>query len=198
MSIPPISARPTRDDPDTFNVEANLAWTELPVTIDGINAALGTIDSAVTTVTAGLAASLWVSGTTYAVGDLVRSPVTGFLYRRRTAGAGTTDPSADGTNWALQTVMGMPLVIVTATTHTIAVNTFVAVMTAGAACTLTPPAGMTQLDQFGVKVANGRLDNVLATGGYALEGQADSLYLDGPWSDGLWRYLDITYGIGRT
>lgn len=46
-------------------------------------------------------APLWVSGTTYAVGALVYSPVNGRTYRRRTAGAGTTDPSLDATNWLL-------------------------------------------------------------------------------------------------
>lgn len=46
-------------------------------------------------------APLWVSGTTYAVGFLVYSPANGRTYRRRVAGAGTTDPSADATNWLL-------------------------------------------------------------------------------------------------
>ena len=46
-------------------------------------------------------APLWVSGTTYAVGFLVYSPANGRTYRRRTAGAGTTDPSLDATNWLL-------------------------------------------------------------------------------------------------
>jgi len=41
----------------------------------------------------------WVSGTTYAVGDIRYSPIDFLTYRRKTAGAGTTDPSADGTNW---------------------------------------------------------------------------------------------------
>ena len=44
-------------------------------------------------------APLWVSGTTYAAGALVYSPITARTYRRKTAGAGTTDPSADSTNW---------------------------------------------------------------------------------------------------
>lgn len=43
----------------------------------------------------------WVSGTTYAVDRVVRSPASQHLYVRLIAGAGTTDPSADGTNWAL-------------------------------------------------------------------------------------------------
>jgi hypothetical protein len=46
-------------------------------------------------------APLWVSGTTYAAGALVYSPSTGKTYRRRTAGAGTTDPSLDAANWLL-------------------------------------------------------------------------------------------------
>lgn len=45
-------------------------------------------------------ATVWVSGTTYAIGDVRWSPITYRAYRRKTAGAGTTDPSADSTNWA--------------------------------------------------------------------------------------------------
>lgn len=44
-------------------------------------------------------ATVWVSGTTYAIGDLCYSPITFITYRRKTAGAGTTDPSLDTTNW---------------------------------------------------------------------------------------------------
>ena len=45
-------------------------------------------------------APLWVSGKTYAVGDVAASAVNYLPYRRKTAGAGTTDPSLDSTNWA--------------------------------------------------------------------------------------------------
>lgn len=48
-------------------------------------------------------AELWVSGTTYAIGDNVFSPINYQTYRRITNGAGTTDPSLDGTNWTLLT-----------------------------------------------------------------------------------------------
>jgi hypothetical protein len=41
----------------------------------------------------------WVSGTTYALGANVWSPINAQTYRRIIAGAGTTDPSADATNW---------------------------------------------------------------------------------------------------
>lgn len=45
-------------------------------------------------------ATAWVSGTTYALGVRVWSPITQQLFRRTVAGAGTTDPSNDGTNWS--------------------------------------------------------------------------------------------------
>lgn len=44
---------------------------------------------------------MWVSGTTYAIGDCRFSPADFQTYRRRTVGAGTTDPLTDTTNWAL-------------------------------------------------------------------------------------------------
>jgi hypothetical protein len=53
-----------------------------------------------------LANAVWVSGTTYAIGDVRYSPVDFLVYRRKTVGAGTTDPSLDATNWALQTKTG--------------------------------------------------------------------------------------------
>ena len=41
----------------------------------------------------------WVSGTTYALGKTVRSPIDHQRYVRMVAGAGTTDPANDATNW---------------------------------------------------------------------------------------------------
>lgn len=43
--------------------------------------------------------ALWVTGTTYIVGDVRNSPTDGLPYRRIIAGAGTTDPFTDTTNW---------------------------------------------------------------------------------------------------
>lgn len=45
-------------------------------------------------------ATAWVSGTTYAVGVRVWSLLNQQLYVRSVAGAGTTDPRDDTTNWA--------------------------------------------------------------------------------------------------
>ena len=41
----------------------------------------------------------WVSGATYQMGKVVRSPSTHQLFVRAVAGAGTTDPDSDTTNW---------------------------------------------------------------------------------------------------
>lgn len=43
----------------------------------------------------------WVSGTTYGADTIVWSPANFLMYVRTVAGSGTTDPSADSTNWAL-------------------------------------------------------------------------------------------------
>lgn len=48
----------------------------------------------------------WVSGTAYGEGVVVWSPQSGYNYRRKAAGAGAIDPSADATNWWL---LGAPL-----------------------------------------------------------------------------------------
>lgn len=52
---------------------------------------------------AALANAVWVSGTSYTAGVVRYSPIDFLMYRRKTNGAGTTDPSLDPTNWALQT-----------------------------------------------------------------------------------------------
>lgn len=45
-------------------------------------------------------AKVWVSGTTYPVGTIVTSPAANYqAYVRVVAGAGTTDPASDATNW---------------------------------------------------------------------------------------------------
>ena len=41
----------------------------------------------------------WVSGTSYALGKVARSPADHQLYVRVVAGAGTTDPANDTTSW---------------------------------------------------------------------------------------------------
>lgn len=53
-------------------------------------------------------ATAWVSGATYAIGDARFSLVNFQNYRRKTMGAGTTDPSLDAANWE-RLVVGDPI-----------------------------------------------------------------------------------------
>ena len=62
------------------------------------------------------AATKWVSGTTYAEGVVVWSPADFASYRRKTTGAGTTDPSADSTNWAKLSASGGSWVLLSTVT----------------------------------------------------------------------------------
>lgn len=49
--------------------------------------------------TAAASVAVWVSGGPFSVGDGRYSPITGLSYRCIVANSGTTDPSADPTNW---------------------------------------------------------------------------------------------------
>jgi len=129
MPITPLPTPPTRDDPTTFSSRADAFLSALPTFATEANAlavdantdattattqaGIATTQAGIATTQAGLAESaataaasaagavVWVSGATYAIGDVRWSPITYLTYRRTTNGAGTTDPSADTTNWAL-------------------------------------------------------------------------------------------------
>lgn len=124
---------PSRADPTNFATRADAYHTALPITVDALNLqnaennSLNASTNAASAVAAAAAASastnaasaaaasanaaaanggqLWVSGTTYAQGYLVYSPLNSRSYRRLVAGAGTTDPSLDAVNWGLLSVV---------------------------------------------------------------------------------------------
>lgn len=120
MAITALPTPPSRQDPTNFNdradaflgalpqfqSEANTLQTDvnnkqIACAISEANAAASALASANTANT-----SKWISGTTYAIGDNRFSPINFLTYRRKTAGAGTTDPSLDSTNWQLLTGLG--------------------------------------------------------------------------------------------
>lgn len=114
MAITPLPTPPSRDDPTNFATEADAFLGALPdfateanalavaVNADAVAAAASEVaaESAAAAAVAAANATKWVSGTTYTEGAVVWSPITYLTYRRKTTGGGTTDPSADGTNWA--------------------------------------------------------------------------------------------------
>jgi hypothetical protein len=115
MAITPLPTPPSRDDPTNFATRADAFLGALPTFATEANAlavaadadALAASNSASAASAAAIAATAaanttkWVSGTTYAEGVVTWSPITFYSYRRKIAGAGTTDPSADSTNWGL-------------------------------------------------------------------------------------------------
>lgn len=111
-----------RNDPDTFSdrLDAFIRWLVGAVTqfgavasnvyanaLDAFSSATSAANSAtVATTQATNAESIvgimpWVSGTTYAKNAAVISQVNFQSYRRMVAGAGTTDPANDATNWRI-------------------------------------------------------------------------------------------------
>lgn len=109
MSITALPTPPSRTSPATFSANADAFLGALPTFVSEANALGAEIDANAQTAAAGAAAAeaaiaatnsvVWVSGTTYSIGDVRWSPTDYATYRRITAGAGTTDPSADTTNW---------------------------------------------------------------------------------------------------
>lgn len=71
--------------------------------VDAANSAsIASQNAAIAFAAAGV--TLWVSGTTYALGQAVISPSSLLVYRRKVAGAGTTDPVSDATNWKVNSM----------------------------------------------------------------------------------------------
>jgi hypothetical protein len=156
--------------------------------------------SAATAATAAGAAP-WVSGTTYALNVKVTSPANGRIYYRKIAGAGTTDPSADATNWGLL-LSGLIPVIVSATSVTASAG-FIYVLTNAALTTVTLPASPLAGDTVGVMAQNGRTDNIIGRNGSSLmvdkstgAGLAEDMTYDTPWvapvftfTNSIWRLI---------
>jgi hypothetical protein len=121
IAPPTITAAPTpapqRNDRNTFSdrVDAFVTWIIAAVgqfsavASNVFNNATMAFTSATNAAASAAAAdaasnaSIWVSGTTYAIGNVRFSPSNFKSYRRKTAGAGTVDPATDTANWSALT-----------------------------------------------------------------------------------------------
>lgn len=103
MTLPVIPAWPSRFSiRDTYNGGASAFGNALPSFVSAANTlfleCMG--DSARAAALAETRGAIkWISGTSYADGFTVWSPANFMTYRRKGAGGGTTDPSADSANW---------------------------------------------------------------------------------------------------
>lgn len=84
-----------------FGDEANAVASEINANASAANTSKVQAEAAAAAALATANTELWVSGTSYTQGVVVYSPITFLSYRRKITGAGTTDPSADSTNWQL-------------------------------------------------------------------------------------------------
>lgn len=107
MPITALPTPPSRQDPTNFNDRADTFLGALPLfqseanTLEtNVNLREANTIAASNSALAVVSIVKWVSGTTYANGAAVWSPINGLGYRRITAsGSGTTDPSLDTTNY---------------------------------------------------------------------------------------------------
>jgi hypothetical protein len=121
-------------------------------------------------------AALWVSGATYSLGDVAYSAVTARVYRRIVAGAGATDPSADGANWKAYDTS--PFVVnVTGTSQLAVAFTHYVLKNAGLT-TVTLPASPSAGDVVRVTWKNARANNVVARNGQLIGDEAIDTPLD--------------------
>jgi hypothetical protein len=227
MAITALPTPPSRSDPanfadrgdaflgalPTFVTEANALATA--VNQNEINAELAETNAETAQVAAEAAAAgasaaanvtKWVSGTTYAEGAVVWSPITYLSYRRKTAGGGTTDPSADSANWAQavgtgdvtltgaqeltnKTIRKM-VIIVSANANASKSNLHVFTATA----TLTLPATPNVGDSIEFRNNSGTTTPVIARNGSNIMSLAEDLTLNHVNANGVLAYADATRG----
>lgn len=196
---------PSRSDPSTFSDKSDALLGALPTLVTETNTVASEINLLVnssaayaaeaqvsaTTAAANAAlagATAWVSDTTYVVGDPRYSLVNFQVYRRKTPGAGTTDPALDSTNWAATQLTPMPVTIAT-TTYTASAQEH-CVLTNGSATTVTLPAAPVVGDMVWVTSSNNLATNVIARNGKTIMGSATDLTLDLPYQTTRLRFVN--------
>lgn len=125
MPITALPTPPNRNSPTTFADDGDEFLGALPAFGTELNTLTDTVVAAEANCIAAAAAAgatIWVSGTTYAAGNARYSPIDFQTYRRKTAGAGTTDPSLDSTNWARLNVAAPSVTRTVRTSNTILVE----------------------------------------------------------------------------
>ena len=204
-TITALPTPPSTASPSTFDARADAFLGALPTfqtqtdalaanvfanaTDAATNATTATTQASAAAVSAGAAntsalaaaasasAAMWISGTTYALGDAVWSPANRVIYRRIVAGAGTTDPSADATNWAMLGTLGLTVVAVTGTTAT-AMTGGHYILTNVAATTVALPASPASGDTVWITVANTLTTNIIARNGQTIMGVSEDMTID--------------------
>lgn len=210
---------PQRSDPANFATRADALLTALPTmvtqtnatatnvydnAVDALSSANSAAGSASTAFTQANAAAQsaaaaaaaagavqWVSGTTYSIGNVVWSPLTYLSYRRKTSGAGTTDPSMDNTNWAL---IGAPSVfpVSSINSNTTAIATSHYLFTSTLQLTLPPSPDVGTSVQFTDLSASNTAS--INPGSEKIRGVSGVMNLNTKWASAILVYTGATLG----
>ena len=207
MTIPTITVLPVApartDTPAVFNTRADAFLgalyspfsTQMNTTIGSMNtdiagvnadalaAAASAVDAAASATAAESSAGAveWVSGTTYAVGYAVWSPIDFQSYRAKVITSGTVDPSAAPSVWEpIGGAGGLSYILKTAN-FTASKNEGILANTSGGAFTVTLPATPTTGDEVVIADAGGAFgtNNCIAgRNGSTIEGDSADLNLN--------------------
>ena len=146
-------------------------------------------DGAAATAVAATGVVKWVSGTSYADGAVVWSPASYHTYRRKGAGAGTTDPASDRVNWRPLTIDPYDVSVISGNTTAVAFKDYVFT----AVLTLTLPSSPASGDWVGLKsLSSGTV--TLAPGAEKIESAAGNWDIDIAGFGGRVVYIDATRG----
>lgn len=209
-SIDALPTAPDRADRATFSARATAFFAALKDSfvsasnaiasnvyanaMEAYNSAAAALTSANNAIAAA-GATIWVSGTTYAIGDVRYSPANQKIYRRKTNGAGTTDPSADGTNWGV--VSSDPQWVTKTSNYNAVAGDALLINTTSAAITITLPASPSANDA--VRFADyagtwGSNKVTFGRNGSNIMGLAQDYDITAPNRNGTLTYIDSTQG----
>lgn len=189
-----LGALPTMQS--QMNATASATYANAVSANDSATISQNSSNTAQASATAAMSASgaaVWVSGTTYAVGAAVYSPANMRIYRRLIAGAGTTDPSADGTNW--QTVNSSTLVFIVAGTTQTAVAGTHYVLTNVGTTTVLLPASPQSADEVWITVANSLTTNIISRNTKTIMALSENMTIDRANVTVRLRYVNSTWRI---
>ena len=218
-TISALPTPPSRSDPANFAARGDAFLGALPTFVTETNAVASEVNtnaanaetSAATATTkasqaaASAAAALqsvadaaavagatqWVSGTTYAIGNVVWSPLSYLNYRRKTAGAGTTDPSLDSTNWAsIGSPSSLPISIISSNTSAVVSTHYVFT----ASLTLLLPSSPTVNSVVQWTDLSDLTTNIIDPNGNNIRGVAGSMTLNAKNTSGQLVYSGATKG----
>lgn len=201
-TISPLPTPPSRStDPANFAIEADAFVAALPEFVTDANAQASYLDGLAVAVDADAAAAgvaaiqaaasaniavnatgatAWVSGTNYSIGAVVYSPINFQTYRRRVAGAGTTDPSLDNANWQKIT-SGVDDYIYINANYNAQRSDRIMVDTTSAVVTVTLPSSPANGDSVFIADAKdtfGTNNCIVARNGATIDGLAEDMNID--------------------